>query len=271
MAAGISFWCLISLVPILILGVAAAGYVLSSPTTYQRALDFFWSFIPSSLDSVALERNISAIITTRGVVGGLGIAGLLWTGSLVFVYLELALNEIWDVPHNRSLLFGRLVALGMMLVTGVFMLGSIALTWVLEFVKGYQVALFNWRPGSLPVVWEVVALALPAALSVALFTLIYAVVPNARVDRKAALTAGTFAGVLWELAKVGFGWYLTRFAHYNAVYHSLGSLVALVTWIYYSALILILGAEVADVISRSHGTPPAVEEGAAETGGTRAV
>jgi membrane protein len=87
----------------------------------------------------------------------------------------------------------------------------------------------------------------PLLVSILTFTIFYWIVPNTHVPVIVALAGGSFAGALWEIAKYGFSYYATHFANYSAVYGSLAGVILLLVWIYYSAIVVIMGAEVASV------------------------
>ena len=78
-----------------------------------------------------------------------------------------------------------------------------------------------------------------------MFFLIYKIIPNKRVHFKSALQAALFAGLLWELAKHLFAWYIVHLAEYSIFYGSLSTLVIVVLWVYYSSMILVVGGEFA--------------------------
>jgi membrane protein len=97
---------------------------------------------------------------------------------------------------------------------------------------------------------DLVFFLLGVAINAVMYMVIYRFLPSpaAKVTWKQAAVGGAVVAVLWELAKQGFAFYLRRFngAHgYDKVYGSLGGLVILILWIYYSAIILLLGAEIA--------------------------
>ena len=72
------------------------------------------------------------------------------------------------------------------------------------------------------------------------------------------------AGVLWEAAKKGFSYYLANFGHYDKLYGTLGGLIILILWIYYTSMILLLGAEVASLYGDIREALPAHEREAAQ-------
>jgi len=78
-----------------------------------------------------------------------------------------------------------------------------------------------------------------------MFVLIYKIIPHRRIHFSSALQAALFAGLLYELAKHLFAWYVVHLARYSIFYGSLSTLVIFVLWVYYSSTILVVGGEFA--------------------------
>ena len=96
-----------------------------------------------------------------------------------------------------------------------------------------------------PTIQWILKYLLPFFLTYCLFFLIYKIIPNKRVHFMSALQAALFTGLLWELAKHLFVWYVVHLAQYSIFYGSLSTLVILVLWVYYSSTILVVGGEFA--------------------------
>lgn len=195
------------------------------------------------------------LTTTLGSIGGHGLAlgltgllGLAWTASALFGQIRLALNLAFDVEHRRPLLRQKLVDLGLVLLAGLFFAASSAATGLLEFA------------GTLPaldrvpdVAWGVVTFAVPLAVLVVVFGFLYWTVPAHHHRLGEVWPGAAAAALLFQAAQFLFSLYLSHFGHYDRLYGSLGALVAFLFWTYISAVILILGAELAaEMAARSH-------------------
>ena len=90
----------------------------------------------------------------------------------------------------------------------------------------------------------------PFSLTYCMFFVIYKIIPNKEVHFRSALQAALFTGLLWELAKHLFTWYVVHLAEYSIFYGSLSTLVIFILWVYYSSMILVLGAELAYFLER---------------------
>ncbi|NLC55524.1 MAG: YihY/virulence factor BrkB family protein [Armatimonadetes bacterium] len=249
MAAAISFYVLLSLVPLLLVGLATFGLFLGDEKAFQVVSQFLEQFLPPRLGGDTLYRHLADLRRLAGMAGILGLVSWVWAASASFSTITRALDIVWEVPERRGFIASRLLAVAMMLIVGVLGLLSFVATSAIKIVQEYQIPWLGTRSGELPVVWQIVGWVLPLSLSITIFVLCYLVLPNARVGWRPALLGGLVGGILWELTKQGFALYVANFADYNrsSIYGYLGGLVFLVMWVYYSAAILLFGAEVASV------------------------
>lgn len=248
MAAAISFYALISLIPLALIGLSAFGLILGNDRAFQAVFEFLEQFLPRTVGRDTLRAYLEeGLRRPAGVAGILGVASLVWTASAGFGTVARALDLAWKVNHRHGFVASRLRSLAMMLVVGVLGLLSFSMTSAIRIVQEYQIPWLGWRPGEFPLVWRMVGCGLPLAMSVGTFVLCYVVLPSASIGWRPVLVGGLVGGILWELTKQGFAIYIAKFANYNMIYGSLGGLIVLVVWIYYSAAILLFGGEVASV------------------------
>jgi membrane protein len=251
-AASLSFFGILSLVPVLLIALAALGYMIQDPQEAARELqNIVQQMLPGAqakqaaatlMRDVQLAQQAEELMRARGVAGVVGLLSLLWAALQIFVNGATSMNAAWSVEETRSWLKQRLVALGLLFGAGALFLFSLLPSSGPDAVRRLNIPWLG-LPERVP--WSVdLAFALLAvAINVAMFTLIYRFLPNARVTWRQALVGGVFMGVLWELAKQGFSLYLAHFGNYNKMYGSLGGLMILILWIYYTSMLLLLGAE----------------------------
>jgi len=252
-AAAIAFYAFTSLIPLLLLGISALGFFLRSDTrTESIVFGLLRSYSPALAEQGAqgVSKVVEEIVQSRGTIGGLGLIGLVWTGSQAFANLQRAVNIAWDTPNDRGFLKTRLLAIAMLVAVGLLLLVSLGLTTLLNIVQSYDVSLFGVAPQEIPLVWTLAAYAIPLIVTIVMLTLMYNALPTRKVPISAALASGVVAGLLWEAAKYAFGWYVANFANYSAVYGSLAGLIVLIFWIYYSSMILIFAAEFGATLAR---------------------
>jgi membrane protein len=253
-AAALAFWGILSLVPLLLFALAALGFVIRDP---QQAAEYVQRFItqllPGRQAAEAAQQVIAqthivesaqSLIHARWWAAVLGLLSLVWTGIGLFVNASAPMNAAWDVKETRSFVTLRLVALGVFAGAGVLFLLSLLPSSGPNTVRNLHIPWLG-LPEHVPFWVDLLFALLAVALNIGMFVLIYRFLPNAPVTWKAALFGGAVIGVLWELFKKGFAVYLTNFGNFNKLYGTLGGIVLLVTWVYYSCVILLIGATLA--------------------------
>jgi membrane protein len=187
-----------------------------------------------------IMKHLTDVIQNRQIVGILGFAGLLWFSTWVFSSLRIALNIVFRVKKSRGMLRGLGIDLLMILLAGILLLVSMILSSAVTFLQNYQGRI----PVALgPTIQWILKYLLPFFFTDCMFFLIYKIIPDKRVHFKSALQAALFAGLLWELAKHLFGWYVIHLAEFSVFYGSFSTLVIFVLWVYYSSTILVVGGE----------------------------
>jgi membrane protein len=243
LAAAISFYALLSLIPVLFLVIAILGYVVgSSQETFKAVLASAREFIPHLSED--FTRNLEWVVANRGRLSWLGLASLVIASGLVFHATEFALDRLFAVGKRRSFLRSRLLSMSIVVAMGAVLLFS--------FYVGLVFHTLNADPDLVPLGK---ALVLPLArglrvqyltsvmLVLVSFTLALRVFPHVRVPWREAFLGACVGTVLWELARRFFLWYLANMAQFYVVYGSLGALVAVMVWIYMSATIFLYAAE----------------------------
>ena len=183
-----------------------------------------------------LEQNIEGVIQLRGALGFLSLFGLFWSGSAMFGAINRAINRASNIRQERSFLIRKLRDVFMALIVGILILLSLGMTTVFTMLSDTSLPVTG-------IVIDFAAIILAFLLNGAIFLLLYKLIPNIKTYWRYVWPGAVLAAVFFEVAKIVFLIYLSRFAHYELVYGSVGSVIILLLWIYISALILIIGAE----------------------------
>ena len=252
-AAAVSFYVYLSLVPILLLAIAVAGYVLGSPDRAQTIVfGYLKDYSPTltAQGSGAIQQVVQEVVEVRGAATGIGLLVLLWTASSAFANLEKAINVAYNVTERRNILKTRLLAISIPVLVGLLLAASFVATAGLKAIRSLDVQILGLAPAQWPWIWSFGGYLIPLLVTIGAFTIIYKIMPNTYVPTKVALAGGVVAGILWELAKQAFSFYVSNYANYSKVYGSLAGVILLMVWINYSAVVTMLGAEVASVTAR---------------------
>ncbi len=248
MAASVAYYAILSLFPLLLALIAGFSLALSSESVQEQLFDFFETYLPGSLD--LLESNIEAAIRLRGAVGLLGFLGLLWSAMAIFGAISRAVNRAWDVRRDRPFWVAKVRHLAMAGGTGILFLLSLTGTTALQLLVEVELPLVGRLSFLENTAVSIGGRALPFLFSMGIFLVIYKFIPNTKTFWRYVWPGALLAAVLFEVAKSLFVLYLDQFANYQAVYGSVGSVIALLVWTYVSAFILILGAEFASEYGR---------------------
>lgn len=239
MAAAICFYLLLSVMPALLLAVSIAGFVLGSSTeAIQSVLAFAQNMLPGSASVV--RDLIGSVVQARGTVGGVGLLSLFWSAMGGLATLETAINIQWHTPR-RGFVASKVFALGMSVVIGLLFLATLGASSAQDWLG--QLRGLGWLKYSVSV--RIIAVVTSIALSTTMFALIYRFFPTRGARWRPALEAALVTAVAWEIAKLGYAWYVAHMANFGSVYGPLGSLVGLVLWAYYSSFLFLYGAELA--------------------------
>lgn len=250
MAAAIAFYWLLALIPLLLLGTSAVGYFLgSSDRAVDEVLRGTRRMMPRATGR-EVEEFLRTIIQSRRITGVLGIGFLLWVSMGVFEIIITSLTALTGIRETRSYLRRKLMAFLLMCTVGLFLLVALMGGWVLEAWPNIQILLgihfilpaFLVDP-DFPRLFTTILMGI-------LLTVVYCVAPVRDIRWPAAVAGATVAAFLWHQAKVVFNWYLTHYARYNLFYGILGNFIGLVLWIFYTAILLLLGGVLADVLDQ---------------------
>lgn len=252
-SAAMSFYAVLSVVPLLIMAVAGLGYFLGADQAFANVFDRVGQLSPAFAKEkgTAIRDLLEGVVKGKSAAGGLGLLVLLWSGSQTFVSLEMAVNIAWAVKKRRGFIRQRLLAIAMVFVGGLLLLVSFGLTTLARNIQRIKVPVVELALSDLHWLWSLVAVLLPLLITITTFALVFKFLPNRPVRLRHAAVGAVVSGVLWELAKHIFSWYVPRFANYNAVYGSLGTMIILMVWIYYSSMVAVIGAEVAAITARA--------------------
>jgi YihY family inner membrane protein len=228
---------ILSFFPFVVLLMTLIRRVFHSRVMSDVVVELLRDYLPAGQEFVI--RNLNAMVETRHRVQVVSLVILLVTSSGVFMPLEVALNRIWRFQNNRSYLGNQLISLGLAFACGVLALLSIALTagnvTLMEFL------LRGHGTGFVRLVGFVVMKAFAIAASIAIFFLIYWVLPNGKVPARAVLPIAVIMGLLSEALKYGYILALP-WLNFAEVYGPFALSVSMMFWAFLTGMLLLAGA-----------------------------
>ena len=237
MAAAVAYQIFFALLPFFLLVVGVFGFFLTSQQIRQEVVVLLREVFPGGVD----RRFVDEIVTSGGLSVGIGLVGTLYGVTTIHASLDRAMRAVVGEGTGRSFIRGRL--------QGLAFAGLLSVLAVLSFAASFLVQAFaGWLRSVGVATTQRVALQIASPLAgllagFVLFYIIYRIVPRRRLPRSAVIVGALVAAALWEVAKFAFA-LLAREAGVFRVYGVLALAAGLLTWIYLTALILLLGAEV---------------------------
>lgn len=239
MAASISYFALMSLIPLLFTGINLLAYFLGrSPALRVAAVNYLRALYP--MVGRTLTAEIGRVVE-HPQLGWISLAVFLWLGSLVFSSLEYSINTIYKTAKRRHFVVTTALSFSMVLISGAFMMASFWATYLPEFIARHQ-NIFTLTDAVRSFMEGVVLKVLSFLMVLLSFSALYKVLPNKKVPWGLAARGGFIAAVLWESSKYAFAWYVGK-AGLGSIYGSFTTIIIFLLWIYYSSAILLLVAE----------------------------
>jgi len=243
LAASLAFFSLLSLFPLVFLLLYGLSFVVSQNMIGEQVLlSFLQGFFPLLGEHVVTElHRVSALETVRWAV----FLTLVWFGALVFYELDYALNVVFESTWRRHPLISTGIAVASLAVTELVLLLSFGATQIVNFLTGYAPRLWGLDLLALAAHDLFLTYTLPFALAFCAVTALYRLVPRRRPRWREAMIGALTFSLLWIAAKLLFVTYSTYATVYAHLYGSFLEVILLLLWVYYSAALLLIGAEVA--------------------------
>ncbi len=256
LAAAIAYFTMFAIAPLIIVTVEIAGFFLGQ---HQVVLNRLYGYMSTSAGPSA-AHVIQAIVTATFTERKVGLLSQLigWTVFLgaaigLFASLQEALNTVWDIkPKKRTLvetLRARLLPFGAVLGIAFLLLVSLGVNALLTVASA---GLMHVLPG-FPTMAKILDFALSLGTVTLLFALMFEFLPECRIAWRDVWAGALVSAFLFVIGQFLLGWYLGR-AGISSGYGSFGGLVMFLIWVYYSAQIMLLGAEFTHVYARRIGS-----------------
>lgn len=240
-SAQLAYYFLLALFPFFIFLISLFGLLLGANITWQKDLYAYLGMVLPGSAFVLIQTVLTEIAETGGTNLSFGLLLALFTASGGIEALMNSLNQIYNVEDKRSFWYKRILAIILTVILSVLILFSLIL--VLAGNEIVNLIAVNYGFGDFFVAVWTWANKLLILISVFLtFALVYYWSPDVNNREWHWITPGALVGVaLWLLISLGFRLYLQYFDSYNKTYGSLGAVIILLLWLYFSSLAILLG------------------------------
>jgi membrane protein len=244
-AAQLSYYFLLAVFPLLLFLVTLLGYFAEAGSDlHNKLLSYLSTVLPSS-SVMLIHTTLNEITKARG--GGklsLGILAALWAASNGMGAISSTLNVAYAVKEERPWWRVRLVSIFLTIMVSVFIIVALAIVFFGGHLGDRLAAQFGFS-AAFTLAWKVLQWPIALLFLVLTFDLIYYLAPNDRRPKRRLWTGGAITAVtLWLLVSFGFKLYLHFFNSYSVTYGSLGALIVLMLWFYFTGLAILIGGEV---------------------------
>lgn len=270
LAAALAYYSIFSLAPLLLIAVSIVGIFFGDDAASGVLDDQLRASMGDTAAAAVQEMVANARKPADNLLASLmGLTVLVIGAGGVFGQLQDALNTVWGIAPRpgrglKGIVRDRFLSFSMVLGIGFLLLTSLALSAFLQAASDTVGGVLPLHP----LFWGVLSAVVSFAIISLLFAAIFKVLPDARIAWRDVAEGALFTAALFSLGKFALGWYLGREAT-SSTYGSAGSLVLILLWVYFSAIILLLGAEFTQVYARLRGREIAPSKGAVRIGGER--
>ncbi len=252
MGAGVAFYGFLAFIPALVAVVSIYGLV-ADPANIEQSVEDIAGAMPDEVRSLIVQQ-LEAITTASSGALSIGLVvsvlAALWATSSGMAHLVEAVNLVHGHEDDRNVVQRRLLGIALTIGAIAFaVLAIAAITLWPALVRSLDLPSFVTWLLSLAV-WPVLAVALALALAV-----LYHVGPDRKGEWRWITAGAGVAVVLWVVASIGFQVYASNFGSYNQTYGSLGAIVVMLLWLWISATVVLVGAEINAVLEQRRGVP----------------
>jgi membrane protein len=267
LAAQLAYYFFLALFPALLFLVAFVSFL-----PVQNLMDTIMATLgrvaPGDVTSIVQEQLLKISENKSGGLLTLGMLGTIWSTSSGVTAIIDALNQAYDIQESRPWWKVRLTAVALTIALAVFIVASTVLVLagpalaerVADWFRLGAVFTWTWKIVQWPLVFMLVSLAI---------ALVYYFAPDAEQSFMWITPGSILATVLWLLTSLGFRFYVTNFASYNATYGTIGGVIVLMLWLYVSSLAVLVGAELNAEIE--HASPYGKDPGEKELGAKKKI
>jgi membrane protein len=253
LAAGIAFNIGIALVPTVLILLFILGYVLNPDQVADQLNAYLEGLIvsPGSQKEIIelVRTQLKSLVDYRGIAGILGFFGLLWTSSALASSIRSGVNNVLRCREEKFFLVYKAYDILTIALVGLLVFISILIGPVLHVITSINASIADSIP-LINVDW-LISEGISLVVALLLFFVIFRFTPYQKQRLSIILTGTLVSAGLWMLARLIFTFYLSEFRTFSRIYGAYAFAVAGAFWIYYTALVFLIGAEVAYHVKQS--------------------
>lgn len=240
LSAQLTYYLILAFFPFLIFLISLIGYAHLSA---DELLTDFIRVLPSETGDTIWSILSEVTTNQNGALLSIGMLATIWAASSGVNAIIKGLNKAYDEEENRPFWKVRGLSVVATLVLAIVIMVSMIM---LVFGRAIGQHLFEWLnyPSSFPMIWSVLKMAFPIVVLFGIFLLLYRIIPNRKLSWSEVVPGSLFTTIGWITSSLLFSLYIDQFGNYSKTYGSLGGIIVLLIWLYWSSIILLLGGEI---------------------------
>ena len=241
-AGAIAFYTLFSMFPLFLFLTISLTYVFGPETAEEEArlVEAITAVIPVSHRFVG--DTVHNVTEARDEVAVVSLVGVVWASTAMFGAIRKGVNNAWGIKEARPFLKERLIDFGLVFAAGVLVTLLLFSSAVFEIVREIAMRLAPEENLFSGLVWSLAPKLITPVLLFLTFLTMYRYLPNTEVRVRDVWPWALAGSLAFNATSLVFVWYVSVFPHYNVLYGSIGAVLALLTWVYLSATIVLFGA-----------------------------
>lgn len=255
-ASGLTYNILVCIIPLILIAFSILGNILESQELLIQVSILIDELIPITLYSDKIRqilfKQINEFIKYKTLVGILGIVGLFFSASGLFSTLRTILNNIFGIERGKSIFIAKLRDFGMVTLTILFLFIIVLINPIFQIIRNLIGKISFFEGINLTIFENLFFQFVPIILTFLLMLSIYGLVPYRKMKKRIYFVSAFWATILLELAKLGFGYYVTNIANYSKIYGNLAFGIVTALWLYIISLIFILAAIIGQIYRKKN-------------------
>lgn len=256
LSGSLAYYTVFSMAPLLVMIISLCGIFLGREAVEGKIVSQLSGFVgvdtAMQLQQIIKNASLAGKSTTAAIIGGIT---LIIGATTVFAEIQDSINTIWGLKpkpkrgwlkmiQNRLLSFSVIISLGFLLLV------SLGVTAIID---GFSERLRSHFPDVTVVVFYILNILITLVVITLIFAVIFKVLPDAKIKWKDVMAGAIATSLLFMLGKFGISFYISK-SNVGSTYGTAGSLVVLLLWVYYSSIILYLGAEFTKAFAIKYGS-----------------
>jgi membrane protein len=259
-AQSIAYSVFFSIFPLLLGATAILGFVLTDPDQRAKIFNGIYTNLPASGDFIA--KTLEGAAEKRGSMSIIAILLLIASGRGMFLSVMHGINVAFDVKSERGFVRNIILAFELLFGVGLLLVLSLVVTAAIQALA--SISILGFGPYKDSLILTPIQFLVTLAISWIMFTVLYKLAPNIEITWREAMVGAGVAAFLFEIAKLAFVFYV-RVGLDTTTYGPIGGVIVLLTWCYFSSMIVLLGAEVSSEYRAMNAEAAAAKKTTPET------